>query len=52
MRHPLAWGLESEPERHAPVMGEHTDEVLREAGLDDDAIDALKSSGAVIQSGS
>ncbi|MEA2303325.1 MAG: alpha-methylacyl-CoA racemase [Solirubrobacteraceae bacterium] len=33
--------------RPAPVLGEHTDEVLREAGYDDAAIAELKASGAV-----
>jgi formyl-CoA transferase len=31
----------------APTLGEHTDEVLREAGLDDAEIDALAAAGAV-----
>jgi len=34
--------------RPAPVLGEHTIEVLREAGYDDGRIEALISSGAVI----
>lgn len=32
--------------RHAPRFGEHTRELLAEAGLDDDAIEALIASGA------
>ncbi len=36
--------------RHAPSLGEHTREVLREHGLDDAAIDALLASGAALQS--
>jgi crotonobetainyl-CoA:carnitine CoA-transferase CaiB-like acyl-CoA transferase len=44
---PSEWS-ETAPEyrRHAPRFGEHTREVLREAGLDDAAIDALIASGA------
>lgn len=44
---PSEWS-ESPPEyrRHAPVLGEHTREILREAGLDPAAIDALIRSGA------
>ena len=44
---PSEWS-ESAPEyrRHAPRLGEHTREVLREAGLQDGAIEALIESGA------
>jgi crotonobetainyl-CoA:carnitine CoA-transferase CaiB-like acyl-CoA transferase len=31
----------------APALGEHTDEILREAGLDDKAVKRLRKSGAV-----
>ena len=33
--------------RHPPLLGEHTDEVLREAGYSDDEIVALRRDGAV-----
>jgi alpha-methylacyl-CoA racemase len=34
-------------QRPGPVLGEHTDELLRGAGYDDDDIAALKAGGAV-----
>ncbi len=34
-------------DRHAPRLGEHSDEVLRELGLDDAAIAALREAGAI-----
>jgi crotonobetainyl-CoA:carnitine CoA-transferase CaiB-like acyl-CoA transferase len=39
----------TEVRRHAPSLGEHTREVLREHGWDDAAIDALLASGAALQ---
>ena len=44
---PSEWS-ESAPEyrRHAPRLGEHTREVLREAGLQDSAVEQLIASGA------
>ena len=35
--------------RHAPLLGEHTLEILNEAGLDQAEIDALLESGAAVQ---
>ncbi len=34
------------PARPAPALGEHTEQVLREAGIDDDEVAALLESGA------
>ncbi|MEM7060359.1 MAG: CoA transferase [Pseudomonadota bacterium] len=50
-KHPLEFG-EEEPESHAPVIGEHTEEILADVGLRAEEIAALKATGAVAQSGS
>ncbi len=39
----------AEVRRHAPRLGEHSIEILREAGLGQEAIDALVESGATHQ---
>lgn len=49
MRHPLAFDLPRQPETHAPGLGEHTTEVLREAGMPQEEICALVSKGAALQ---
>ncbi|MEK7694228.1 MAG: CoA transferase [Pseudomonadota bacterium] len=47
---PSEWhGTPPAGRRHAPALGEHSREVLREAGYDDAAIDALMASGASMQ---
>jgi crotonobetainyl-CoA:carnitine CoA-transferase CaiB-like acyl-CoA transferase len=45
---PTEWSV-SQPvsARHAPRLGEHTVEVLREAGIDEEAIDALLKQGVI-----
>jgi crotonobetainyl-CoA:carnitine CoA-transferase CaiB-like acyl-CoA transferase len=40
-------GSQKVPPRKAPGIGEHSDEVLREAGYDEAAIRQLRASGAV-----
>jgi crotonobetainyl-CoA:carnitine CoA-transferase CaiB-like acyl-CoA transferase len=49
MATPSEWsGSAPEYRRHAPRLGEHTREVLREAGLQEGAIDQLIASGAAL----
>ena len=40
-------GSKKKTPRHPPAIGEHSDEVLREAGYDEAAIRQLRASGAV-----
>ncbi|MFL2541703.1 MAG: CaiB/BaiF CoA transferase family protein [Candidatus Latescibacterota bacterium] len=51
LAHQALWfdGKRAEAEGPAPRLGEHGREVLAEAGLDSTSIDALKSSGALIE---
>jgi crotonobetainyl-CoA:carnitine CoA-transferase CaiB-like acyl-CoA transferase len=32
---------------HAPLLGQHTDEMMREAGFDDEAIARLEAQGVI-----
>ena len=45
----LLWlgGVEKRPAGPAPMLGEHTDEVLRDYGYDDAAIEKLRGVGAI-----
>ena len=50
----LPWMVDGAPlgrARHAPSIGEHTIEVLRETGFSDDEIDALMRTGAAYDAG-
>jgi crotonobetainyl-CoA:carnitine CoA-transferase CaiB-like acyl-CoA transferase len=40
-------GTPADPRRRAPLLGEHTDQILRQAGYSVEEIDALRASGAV-----
>ena len=46
LRHPVSWDMDEQPEAHAPLHGEHTREILEEAGMQPDEIEALLASGA------
>ncbi|MEM6622372.1 MAG: CoA transferase [Pseudomonadota bacterium] len=48
MRHPIAFDMETQPEGHAPLHGEHTREVLAEVGHTDAEIDALLANGGAM----
>jgi len=48
IRHPARFGRSATPVRRlAPQLGEHTEEVLREAGFDDAGLAALRAAGAL-----
>jgi crotonobetainyl-CoA:carnitine CoA-transferase CaiB-like acyl-CoA transferase len=48
LKHPISYSAgEPELRRPPPMLGEHTDEILRELGYDDERIRALRTSGAV-----
>jgi crotonobetainyl-CoA:carnitine CoA-transferase CaiB-like acyl-CoA transferase len=37
-----------DPGRRAPCLGEHTDEVLRRAGVGDDELREMRAAGAIL----
>jgi crotonobetainyl-CoA:carnitine CoA-transferase CaiB-like acyl-CoA transferase len=48
MRTPARWSKTQPQQRHfAPRLGEHSEELLREAGYGPDALAALRASGAL-----
>ena len=48
LRHPARYGESpASLRRHPPRIGEHTDEVLREAGFDAEVVARLRREGAV-----
>ncbi|MGD1923993.1 MAG: CaiB/BaiF CoA transferase family protein [Paracoccaceae bacterium] len=49
MRHPADFDLPRTPETHAPTLGEHTREVLRETGMTDEDIAVLVKNGNALQ---
>ena len=49
MRHPIAFDMARQPETPAPCLGEHTSEVLADAGMDEDEIRTLVAKGAANQ---
>jgi crotonobetainyl-CoA:carnitine CoA-transferase CaiB-like acyl-CoA transferase len=49
MRHASTWSrTQPGPMRHAPLHGEHSEEVLREAGFGTEEIEAMRRDGAVL----
>jgi crotonobetainyl-CoA:carnitine CoA-transferase CaiB-like acyl-CoA transferase len=48
LKHPIRYGVGELPVRHLPPgIGEHTEEVLREAGYSPDEIEQLREVGAL-----